>query len=333
MAVLPESMTAIEIAAPGGPEALRPARRPTPRPASGEVLIKVAAAGVNRPDVLQRQGNYPPPKGTTDIPGLEIAGTVAAVAPDVTCLKEGDPVCALVAGGGYAEYCVAPVQCSLPVPKGLSMVEAGALPETFFTVWDNLFIRGRLAAGEFCLIHGGASGIGTTAIQLAHALGARVFATAGTPEKCSACVELGAERAINYRTEDFLEVVREATGNRGVDVILDMVGGSYFARNLDALAVEGRLVFIATLGGATAELPIFRLMMKRATVTGSTLRARSVAQKVPIAEALRAQAWPLIEQGQVRPRIHATFPLAEAGAAHALMEADTHIGKIVLTNG
>ncbi len=330
MAALPDTMTVIEIAQPGGPEALRPAARPVPRPGPGEVLVKVAAAGVNRPDVLQRQGNYPPPKGTTDIPGLEIAGTVAALGADVHGLAAGEAVCALVAGGGYAEYCVAPAACCLPVPKRLAMVEAAALPETFFTVWDNLFTRGRLAAGESCLIHGGASGIGTTAIQLAHALGARVFATAGTAEKCAACVELGSERAINYRTEDFLEIVREATGQRGVDVILDMVGGSYFARNLDALATEGRIVFIATLGGNTAELPIFRLMMKRATLTGSTLRARSVAQKAPIAEALRAEAWPLIEQGQVRPRIHATFALADAAKAHAMMEADTHIGKIVL---
>ncbi len=330
MAALPNSMTAIEIAAPGGPEALRPASRPVPRPGAGEVLIEVAAAGVNRPDVLQRQGNYPPPKGTTDIPGLEVAGKVVARGAGVQGLAIGQAVCALVAGGGYAAYCIAPEACCLPVPKGLSMIEAAALPETFFTVWDNLFIRGRLAAGESCLIHGGASGIGTTAIQLAHAIGARVFATAGTAEKCAACTELGAERAINYREEDFLEVVREATAKRGVDVILDMVGGSYFARNLDALATEGRIVFIATLGGTTAELPIFRLMMKRATLTGSTLRARTVAQKAPIAEALRAQAWPLIEQGQVRPRIHATFALADAAGAHAMMEADTHIGKIVL---
>jgi putative PIG3 family NAD(P)H quinone oxidoreductase len=332
MAVLPDSMTAIEIAAPGGPEALRPARRPVPAPGPGELLVEVAAAGVNRPDVLQRQGNYPPPKGTTDIPGLEIAGTVAALGPGAQSFKVGDPVCALVAGGGYAEYCLAPAPQCLPVPKGLSMVEAGAVPETFFTVWDNLFTRGRLVSGESCLIHGGASGIGTTAIQLARATGARVFATAGTAEKCAACVELGAERAINYRTEDFLEVVKDATGKRGVDVVLDMVGGSYFARNLEALATEGRIVFIATLGGATAELPIFRLMMKRATITGSTLRARTVAEKAPIAEALRNHAWPLIEAGRVRPRIHATFPLAEAAAAHALMEADTHIGKIVLTS-
>ncbi len=332
MAVLPDSMSVIEIAAPGGPEMLRPARRPVPVPGPDEVLVKVEAAGVNRPDVLQRQGNYPPPKGASDLPGLEVAGTAAALGPGVQGFAEGDAVCALVAGGGYAEYCIAPAPQCLPVPKGLSMVEAGAVPETFFTVWDNLFTRGRLAPGESCLIHGGASGIGTTAIQLAHAIGAQVFATAGTAEKCAACVALGAERAINYRTEDFCEVVKEATGKRGVDVVLDMVGGSYFARNLDALAVEGRIVFIATLGGATAELPIFRLMMKRATVTGTTLRARTVAQKAPIAAALRAQAWPLIEAGKVRPRIHATFPLTEAAAAHALMEADTHIGKIVLTN-
>jgi putative PIG3 family NAD(P)H quinone oxidoreductase len=332
LGAVPETMTAIEIAAPGGPEALRATRRPTPRPGPGEVLIAVAAAGVNRPDVVQRQGHYPPPPGVTDIPGLEVAGTIVAVGPNADGFKEGDKVCALLAGGGYAEFAAAPAPQVLPLPRGLSEIEAAAIPETYFTVWDNLFVRGRLAKGESVLIHGGSSGIGTTAIQLARALGARVFATAGTKEKCAACEALGAERAINYREQDFLEEVRKATDGRGVDVILDMVGGDYFARNLDALAVEGRLVIIAVLKGAKGEVPIFKMMQKRLTIAGSTLRPRTVAEKAAIARALKEKAWPLIEAG-AKPRIHATFPLAEARKAHELMESSAHIGKIVLTLG
>jgi putative PIG3 family NAD(P)H quinone oxidoreductase len=327
---VPETMTAIEIATPGGPETLRPARRPVPKPGRGEVLIKVEAAGVNRPDVVQRQGNYPQPPGVTDIPGLEVAGTVVAVGEAPNGLKAGDKVCALLAGGGYAEYAAAPVDQCLPFPKGISTLEAAAIPETYFTVWDNLFTRGRLKKGETVLIHGGTSGIGTTAIQLARAVGARVFATAGSKEKCDACLALGAELAINYREQDFLEEAKKATGGKGVDVVLDIVGGAYFAKNLDALATEGRLVIIATLEGTKAELPIFKMMVKRITIAGSTLRARSVAEKAAIARALKEAAWPLIEAG-AKPRIHAIFPLARAADAHKLMESSAHIGKIVLT--
>ncbi len=323
-------MIAIEIREPGGPEVLVPAERPTPAPAAGEILIRVAAAGVNRPDIFQRLGRYPPPPGVTDIPGLEIAGTVDALGSGITRFKKGDAVCALVAGGGYAEYCTAPEPQCLPSPRGVDLVAAAAIPETFFTVWTNVFERGRLAKGESLLVHGGSSGIGTTAIQLAHALGSRVFATAGSAEKCAACERLGAERGINYRDEDFAAVVKTLTEGRGVNLILDMVGGDYFARNIDALAVEGRLVEIATLRGVKAEVNLQTIMQKRITVTGSTLRARPVADKGVIAAAVHQHVWPLLERGAVKPMIHATFPLREASAAHRLMESSAHIGKIVL---
>jgi len=332
MTTLPATMTAIEITEPGGPEVLRPATRPLPMPGAGEVLIQVAAAGVNRPDVMQRQGSYPPPAGASDIPGLEIAGTVVAVGLGVHHTRVGDRVCALVTGGGYATYCVAPEPQCLPVPSSLTVVEAAALPETCFTVWTNLFERGALQPGESVLIHGGSSGIGTTAIQLAKALGAhRIFATAGSREKCQACEKLGATRAIDYKHEDFVKVVREATGDRGVDVILDMVGGDYIQRNIAAIAVEGRIVYIAFLRGSLAEVNLLPLMLRRASLTGSTLRARTVAQKGAIAAPLRRVVWPLLEQGKVKPVIFRTFPLAEAAEAHRLMETSEHIGKIVLT--
>ncbi|MBI3403135.1 MAG: NAD(P)H-quinone oxidoreductase [Acidobacteria bacterium] len=324
-------MIAIEIREPGAPEVLVAAERPTPVPAAGEVLIKVAAAGVNRPDIFQRLGRYPPPPGASDIPGLEVAGTIEALGPDVRDWKTGDAVCALVAGGGYAQYCTAPSPQCLPVPRGLDMTAAAALPETFFTVWTNVFERGRLTAGESILIHGGSSGIGTTAIQLARAFGARAFATAGSAEKCAACERLGAERAINYRDADFAAAVKDATGGRGVDVVLDMVGGEYFARNIDVLAVEGRLVEIATLKGVQAELNIQTIMQRRLTITGSTLRARPVADKGVIAAAVHRHVWPLLESGAVKPIVHATFPLRDAAGAHRLMESSVHIGKIVLT--
>ncbi|MDP6690875.1 MAG: NAD(P)H-quinone oxidoreductase [Alphaproteobacteria bacterium] len=332
MTALPESMTAIEITEFGPPEGLQPVSRPTPRPGHGEVLIKVAAAGVNRPDVMQRTGNYPPPPGAPDIPGLEVAGEVVQAGPGVDAVAVGDRVCALVAGGGYAEYCLAPSALCLPVPGPLNMAEAAGLPETFFTVWTNVFQRGGLRGGESILIHGGSSGIGTTAIQLAKAFGARIFVTAGNQEKCQACVELGAERAINYREENFAEVIAEATGGDGVDLILDMVGGDYFTPNIASLAVEGRLVQIATLHGPKvpdfSSLPI---MMKRLTVTGSTLRPRTVAQKAVIADELREQVWPLLEQGAIRPVMDQSFALADAAGAHARMDGGEHIGKIVLT--
>src|SRR5437762_2380020 len=324
-------MLAIEIKTPGGPDALVASERPRPVPAAGEVLVKVAAAGVNRPDVMQRMGHYPPPPGITDIPGLEIAGTIEEAGVNVRDWRQGDRVCALVAGGGYAEYCVAPAPQCLPVPKGMDFVHAAAIPETFFTVWTNVFERGRLQPGESLLVHGGSSGIGTTAIQLAHALGSRVFATAGSAEKCAACERLGAERAVNYREADFVAVIRELTAGRGVDVVLDMVGGDYFARNVDALALEGRLVEIATLHGVKAELNIQTIMQRRLTITGSTLRARPVADKAAIAVALRQHVWPLLESGAVKPIVHATFPLRDAAEAHRVMESSAHIGKLVLT--
>lgn len=327
---IPKSMTAIEIPEPGGPEALVPCTRPVPQPGEGELLIKVAAAGVNRPDVLQRKGGYPPPPGVTDIPGLELAGEVVATGPGVTDWHGGDQVTALVAGGGYAEYCTAPIGQCLPVPKGLSLAEAAALPETFFTVWSNVFDRGGLQSGESFLVHGGSSGIGTTAIQLAARFGARVFATAGSAEKCRACEELGAERAINYREEDFVEVVTEATGE-GVDLILDMVGGDYIARDIKALAPEGRLVFIAFLNGPKVEVNFLPIMLKRLTVTGSTLRIRPFDFKAAIAQSLKDKVWPLLEAGDVKPVMYKTFPLTEAAEAHRLMESSSHIGKIVLT--
>jgi NADPH:quinone reductase len=328
---LPAQMSVVEIAAPGGPDELRLAERPTPRPGEGEVLVRVQAAGVNRPDVMQRQGRYPPPPGASDIPGLEIAGEVVALGPGASGAALGDRVTALLPGGGYAEYAVAAAPLCLPVPEGLSMVEAAAIPETFFTVWTNLFDRGHLKAGESVLIHGGTSGIGTTAIQLAHAWGARVFATAGSPEKARACERLGAARGIDYHAEDFVEIVRQETGGKGVDVILDMVGAAYLARNLDAAAMEGRLVVISLIGGARGEINLGTLMSKRLTVTGSTLRVRSVAQKAIVAEGVRRNVWPLIAAGRVKPVIHATFPLAQASEAHRLMESSKHIGKIVLT--
>ncbi len=333
MAELPPTMTAIEIAGFGGPEVLAPATRRLPQPQQGEVLIKVAAAGVNRPDVLQRTGGYAPPPGASDIPGLEVAGTVAALGPGATGWKLGDQVCALVAGGGYAEYCAAPAAQCLPVPKGLDLIQAAGLPETYFTVWTNVFDRGRLQSGESFLVHGGSSGIGTTAIQLAHRFGARVFTTAGSDEKCAACRALGADHAINYRSQDFVQAIGEATGGKGVDLILDMVGGDYVKQNLKILAVEGRLVQIAFLKGSTVELNLAPLMVKRQTLTGSTLRPRSVAEKAVIADALRAKVWPLLAAGKVKPLIHATFPLADAAGAHRLMESSAHIGKIVLTAG
>jgi NADPH2:quinone reductase len=330
---LPDIMNAIEIAGFGGPDVLKPAKRPVPRPGPGEVLIEVAAAGVNRPDVLQRQGGYRPPLGASDILGLESAGRIVALGADVTGWRLGDSVCALVAGGGYAEFCTAPAPQCLPIPRGLDATKAAAVPETFFTVWTNVFDRGRLKAGESFLVHGGSSGIGTTAIQLAREFGARVFTTAGSPEKCAACLKLGASRAIDHRREDFVAVVLEATDNKGVDVILDMVGGSYINRNLAVLAIEGRLVQIACLQGGKAEIDVGALYMKRQTLTGSTLRPRSVAEKGAIAKALRANVWPLIEAGKVGPVIFKTFPLAEAAAAHRLMESSSHIGKIVLVTG
>ncbi len=330
MAEPPDTMTAVEITAPGGPEVLRPVRRPVPRPKVGELLIEVHAVGVNRPDLLQRAGHYDPPPGTTDIPGLEVAGRIVELGPNAHGWQVGDRACALLAGGGYAEYCVAPVGQCLPVPAGFSMVQGAVLPETFFTVWSNVFDRARLQPGEAFLVHGGASGIGTTAIQLAKAFGARVFATAGSAEKCRACEALGAERAINYRTEDFITVVKELTGGKGVDVVLDMVGGDYVRRNIDCLATEGRHVSIAFLRGAEVTLDLFAVMRKRLTLTGSTLRPRSLADKAAIAARLRDRVWPMLNQGLVRPLIHQTFPLAEASKAHALLESGEHVGKIAL---
>ena len=332
MTRLPETMTAIEITRPGAPEVLKPTTRPVPVAGPGEVLIRVAAAGVNRPDVAQREGNYAPPPGVTDIPGLEIAGEIVALGEGVDDWRIGECACALVAGGGYAEYCSAPAAQCLAVPKGLDLVQAAALPETFMTVWTNVFQRGRLQAGEWVLIHGGSSGIGTTAIQLAHAFGARVLATAGTGEKCRVCAELGAVRAINYREEDFVAIAKQATGGKGVDVILDMVGGEYIQRNLSALALEGRLVQIAFLESPkVASMNFMPLMLKRLTITGSTLRPRTVEEKGKIAAELRAKVWPLIEAGEIAPVMDSSYPLAEASAAHARMESSLHIGKIMLT--
>jgi putative PIG3 family NAD(P)H quinone oxidoreductase len=329
-AEFPETMTAIEIREPGGPEVLVPARLPVPSPGPGEVLIQVAAGGVNRPDAMQRAGLYPPPPGAPETPGLEVAGEVVAVGEDAERWVPGDQVTALVAGGGYAEYCIAPGPQCLPLPAGLNLVEAASLPETFFTVWTNVFDRGRLAAGESFLVHGGSSGIGTTAIQMASAFGARVFATAGSPDKCRACEELGAERAVNYRDEDFVAVLKEATGGTGVDVILDMVGGDYIPRNLALLAPDGRLCFIAFMRGSKAEVNFLPVLTKRLTVGGSTLRPRPVAFKAAIARNLEDKVWPLIADGGIKPVIHKTFALDDAAGAHALMESSGHIGKIVL---
>jgi NADPH2:quinone reductase len=338
---IPSQMRAIEISTPGGPEVLRPGQRPVPSPAAGEVLIEVAAAGVNRPDVLQRKGGYPPPPGASDIPGLEVAGTVVAIgpqdngksAPQVNEWKVGDEVCALVTGGGYAEYVAAPaVQC-LPVPRGLTLEQAASLPETFFTVWVNVFQRGALKNEETLLVQGGSSGIGVTAIQMARAFGHRVFATAGSARKCAECEKLGAARAINYRNEDFVAVIKELTGGRGVDVILDMVGGDYVPRELACLADDGRLSLIAFLGGTKTSLDMTDILRRRLTITGSTLRPRPVEVKATIARALREKVWPLIEAGKIRPVIYRTFGLEEAAAAHALMESSEHVGKILLSVG
>jgi NADPH2:quinone reductase len=328
---LPETMSAIAITTPGGPEVLQPTTLATPKPEHGEILIRVEAAGVNRPDTIQRMGFYAPPPGAPDTPGLEVAGTVAALGAGVTHWKLGDRVCALVAGGGYAEYCLAHESHALPIPKGFNAQQAAGLPETFFTVWTNVFERGGLKAGETLLVHGGSSGIGTTAIQLAKNFGARVFATAGSKEKCDACLELGAEAAINYRDEDFVARVAALTAKRGVDVILDMVGGDYIARNIEAAARDGRIVSIAFLNGSTAEVNFMPVMLKRLTLTGSTLRPRSVEEKAAIATALKEKVWPLLVSGRVKPLIDASFPLADAAKAHALMEKSSHIGKIVLT--
>ncbi|MGI9301631.1 MAG: NAD(P)H-quinone oxidoreductase [Gammaproteobacteria bacterium] len=328
--MLPKVTKVIEIPTPGGPEALVAGERPMPKPGSGEVLIKVAAAGVNRPDCLQRAGSYPPPPGASDIPGLEVAGTIAHVNADVSEWQAGDEVCALVNGGGYAAYCTVPAAQCLPVPKGLDMVQAAALPETFFTVWTNVFQRGRLQSGETLLVHGGASGIGTTAIQLGVASGAQVFTTVRTDDKQRSCEALGATRAINYKKEDFVEVVQDLTDGRGVDVILDMVGGEYIVRNIKSLATEGRLVQIAFLAGSKVTLNYLPVMLKRLTLTGSTLRVQSTQAKGAIAAALWKKVWPLIEAGRVAPQIFRTFSLDEAPAAHRLMESNEVIGKLVL---
>ena len=332
MSSLPAQMTVIAIRAPGGPEMLVPEQRAVPQPGEREVLVKVAAAGVNRPDVMQRQGLYPPPKGATDIPGLEIAGEVAALGAGVQRWKLGDKVMALVVGGGYAEYCLAHESHALPVPAGLTLVEAAAIPETTFTVWHNVFERGRLQRGETLLVHGGSSGIGTTAIQLAKAFGARVITTAGSAEKCDACRRLGADVAINYKQDDFVAATKAATNGKGADVVLDMVGGDYIERNYEAAAVEGRIVQIAFQGSPKATVDFRRIMLKRLTHTGSTLRARSIEDNAAIARAVEAHALPLVAAGKVKPVIDSTFPLSEAAAAHSRLEASAHIGKIVLTN-
>ena len=328
---LPAKMRAIEIAKPGGPEVLTPAERALPQPKPHEILVKVAAAGVNRPDILQRMGLYAVPPDASDLPGLEIAGTVAAIGADVKMWKVGDAVCALTHGGGYAEYCVTPEVQALPVPKGLSMTEAASLPETFFTVYSNVFDRGALKAGEVFLVQGGSSGIGVTAIQVAAAMGHRVFATAGSDEKCAACVKLGAEKAFNYKTQDWAEELKNATDGKGVNVILDMVGGDYVPKELKSLAVDGRLVMIAFLGGMKAEIDLSVVMSKRLQITGSTLRPRTIEFKGEVAKSLHERVWPLIDAGKIKPVIYKTFPLAEAAEAHKLMETSQHIGKIVLT--
>jgi NADPH2:quinone reductase len=330
MPALPAQMTVIAIRAPGGPEVLVPEQRPLPQLAPDEVLVKVAAAGVNRPDVMQRRGLYPPPKGATDIPGLEIAGEVVALGAAVTRWKLGDKVMALVVGGGYAEYCPAHESHALPIPPGLTAVEAAAVPETFFTVWHNTFERGRLRPGETLLVHGGSSGIGTTAIQLAKGFGARVVTTAGSDEKCAACRRLGADVAVNYKSEDFVAATKAATDGKGADVVLDMVGGDYIARNYEAAAVEGRIVQIAFQASSKATVDFQRILLKRLTHTGSTLRSRSIPDKGAIARAVEEHVLPLIAAGKAKPLIDSTFPLAQAAAAHARMESSAHIGKIVL---
>jgi NADPH2:quinone reductase len=323
-------MRAIEISRPGGPEVLRPCERPMPQAGAGEVLIRVHAAGVNRPDVLQRSGSYPPPPDASDLPGLEVAGEIVSGDLDGSGFNKGDLVCALAHGGGYAEYCVVPIGQCLPIPKGWSVLEAASLPETFFTVYGNVFDRAKLAAGETLLVQGGSSGIGVTAVQMATALGHRVFVTAGTDDKCRACEQLGAERGINYRTEDFVEVVKSLTGGKGANVILDMVAGDYVNRELRCLADDGRLVIIALLGGATGEINFGEVLRRRLVITGSTLRPRPVTFKRHIAQQLRSQVWPLLESGRIKPVIYQTFPLEQAADAHALMETSTHVGKIML---
>lgn len=327
---VPESMTCIEITEPGGPDVLKPATRPVPEPGPGEVLLRVAAAGINGPDIYQRKGFYPAPPGVTDIPGLEVAGAVVAVGEGVAQWSPGDHVCALTAGGGYAEYCVAPAPQCLPIPKGLDWVQAAALPETFFTVWTNVFERAHLSAGESLLVHGGGGGIGTTAIQLASALGARVFTTEGDADKCSTCERLGAERAINYATEDFVSVIKDLTGKKGVDVILDIVGGDYVSRNIACLARDGRLVNIAFRKGSKVEIDMMPVMLKRLTLTGSTLRIQPVERKAEIAAALLENVWPLIEAGKIAPMVHARLPMAQADEGHRIMDAAEHVGKIML---
>jgi len=327
---LPVDMTVISISYPGGPDVLIPITKPVPRPNDSEILIKVYAAGVNRPDILQRQGFYPAPKGASEIPGLEVSGIVVRAGKNVTRHKVGDKVCALLSGGGYAEYCTAHATNALPVPDGLSMTEAAGLPETFFTVWTNVFERGQLKPDEWLLVHGGSSGIGTTAIMLASALGSRVLTTAGTDEKCKACEALGAEKAINYITHDYVAEVKKTTQKHGADVILDMVGGDYIERNFKAAARDGRIVNIAFLNGSTAEVDFMPLMLKRLTLTGSTLRIRPAEEKARIAAALKEHAWPLLENGTIKPIIDSVYPLVDAGKAHAAMESGNHIGKIIL---
>jgi putative PIG3 family NAD(P)H quinone oxidoreductase len=326
-------MIAIEITQPGPPDVLKPVERPLPDLGPDDVLIKVAAAGVNRPDVMQRLGRYPPPPGASDVPGLEVAGTIEQVGSGVRRWRPGDRVCALVAGGGYAEYCAAPAPQCLPIPRGMDLVHAGGVPETTFTVWTNVFERGKLVRGETILVHGGSSGIGTAAIQMARAFGARVLATAGSAAKCAACEALGAERAFNYREVDFVEATRQATGGKGVNVVLDMVGGDYLQRNIDVLALDGRLVLIGVLGGARAQINTTPVLQKRLTLTGSTLRARTVLEKASIATAVYEHVWPLFESGALRVLVHGTFPLARAAEAHRIMEESSHIGKLVLVNG
>lgn len=331
MSSLPATMTAVTIAGKGGPEVLVPASIPRPDPAAGQVLVKVAAAGVNRPDVMQRLGLYPAPKGHSEIPGLEVAGTVAAIGPGTSRFKEGDAVMALVNGGGYAQYCIADEGSTLPIPRGLTVTQAAGFPENVFTVWHNVFERGALKKGEWFLAHGGTSGIGVAAIQLARARGASVIATAGSAEKCAACIALGANRAVNYREEDFVEAVKAETGRRGVDVILDIVGGDYIERNIRSLADDGRLVNIAFQKGSSATIDFMRVMLKRLTLTGSTLRIRAPEVKAAIAAAVEREVFPLVESGAFKVVVDSTFPLADAAAAHTLIDSSRHIGKIILT--
>ena len=329
--MIEQSMRVVEVPEPGGADALTLGERPVPAPGPGEVLIKVAAAGLNRADVMQRNGHYPPPPGASDLLGLEVSGTVADTASDVSGICIGDEVCALLAGGGYAEYCTAPASSCLPIPDNMGLIEAAAVPETFFTVWTNLFMRGKLRSGEKCLVHGGSSGIGTTAIQLGKAFGAQVCVTAGTEEKCRACIDIGADHAINYRTTDFVESVHEWTDGKGVNLILDIISGDYVAKNIKCLAVEGRLVIIATQGGLKAQINVLPIMTRRLTITGSTLRPRTVEQKAQIADELRAKAWPLLNEGKIKPVIDSVFPLNDVQKAHERLESGSHFGKILLT--